>query len=81
MVEIFSLYLKQLYRYIRLNRQKRGRRLGMATDELLVHAARNGDLEAYAALVERHQGTVSGLRILTHPAFQAVPGKTACYVR
>ncbi|WP_192895459.1 hypothetical protein [Pelotomaculum sp. FP] len=53
----------------------------MATDELLVHAARNGDLEAYAALVERHQGTVSGLRILTHPAFQAVPGKTACYVR
>lgn len=33
----------------------------MATDELLVHAARNGDLEAYAALVERHQNKIYNL--------------------
>lgn len=33
----------------------------MATDELLVHAARNGDLEAYAALVERHQDKIYNL--------------------
>ena len=46
---------------MRLNRQKRGRGYGMATDELLVHAARNGDLNAYAALVERHQDKIYNL--------------------
>lgn len=33
----------------------------MATDELLVHAARSGDLDAYAALVKRHQDKIYNL--------------------
>lgn len=33
----------------------------MVTDELLVHKAKNGDLSAYAALVERHQEKIYNL--------------------